>query len=889
MTIMPGYPVADGELCFISTDQQPSSLDACAQLSAEEKLAAEQSLSVFCKPVEFYNILHHRATISAVPLFLPRCFEYRIQARDNKRIQITVFLSWSDEETQNMFPFYVSLARRNPKNEDADYSTVYLLSQIVTIRGSSGADGNRIIKAEFTLCEVNKLAAEANSGSLFLLFFTTEGNSDSSSRVKASLGPSDPTSHESLAEKNCLYGKISFQSIYLAWKNSPNFRWGQRAEIKTTLELLPCVLKYDFVNKGTTIAIQDLWNFGLESTSKSVEIKIFAEEIKAMEKSRNRRNTLPSSSSSRSSLSRVIRLKEGNVTFNYRYYNNKLQRTEVSENFSCPFCLIKWGSYKGLRCHLLASHDFFKFEFSASEDCLAVNVSLNFDIWRFELVGDGVDPKLQTFFLHGKRMTHISPENACFEVVQDVDPPTLANNEDPPALANNADPPALAMDEDPPALAMDEDPPVLAMDEDPPVLAIDADSPVLATDADPPVLATDADPPVLATDADPPVLATDADPPVLATVADPPVLATVADPPVLTTGADPPVLAMDVDPPVLPMDADPPVLAMGANPPVLAVGADPSVLAVGADPPVLAVGADLPVLAVDADLPVLAVDADQPVLAVDADQPVLAVDADPSLLARNADPPVLAMDADPLFSESETPLGDNEFLKKIDGNSATISGDAKSNANIVPNPNPDCVPIISKHGHGTSAGLQIGNTGKLPVEHFDPQNIARLKKRQFYHSHKAQAMCLDEVLSNYDSEDDVDDEVADIEERVKLDLQPLSKEEKQFMFMWNSFIRKQRVRIDSHIRWACKAFSVLHGSELVKSRELTWYWTMFRIKLYNLGLIDGKIITDCSNILEQHVKHNSNPEIPVANINSIHLSPLKNKRSKKITQKVTSL
>ncbi|KAL5069305.1 hypothetical protein RYX36_020192 [Vicia faba] len=886
MTRMPGYPVADGELCnFTITDQQPSSLDACAQLSAEEKLAAEQSLSVFCKPVEFYNILHHRATESAAPLFLPRCFQYRIQARDNKRIRIAVFLSWSDEEIQNMFPFYVSLARRDPNNKDADYSTVYLLSQIVTIRGSSDVDGNRIITAEFKLCEVNKLAAEANSGSLFLLFFTTEGNSVSSSRVKESLGPLDPTSHESLGEKDCLYGKISFQSIYFAWKNSPNFRWGQPAQIKTTLDLLPCVLKYDFVNKGTTIAIQDLWNSEIVSISKSVEIRIIAEEIKAMEKSCNRRNALPSSS--RSSSSRVIRLREGNVTFNYRYYNNKLQRTE--------------GNLNGLRCHLLASHDLFKFEFSASEDCLAVNVSLNFDIWRFELVGDGVDPKLQTFFLHGKRMTQISPENACFEVVQDVDsptlannadPPALANNADPPALANNADPPALALEADPPALAMDEDPPVLAMDEDPPVLAIDVDSPVLAmdvdspilaTDADSPILATDADPTILATDADPPVLATDEDPPVLAMDADSPVLATVADQPVLATVTDPPVLATGADPPVLAMDADPPVLAVGADPPVLAVDADPPVVAVVADPPVLAVDADPPVVAVVADPPVLAVDADQPVLAVDADQPVLAVDADPPLLARNADPPVLAMDADPLFSESETPLGDNEFLKKIDGSSATISGD--ENASIVSNSNPNRVPLISKHDHGTPAGLQIGNTRKLPVEHFDPQNIARLTKRQFYHSHKAQAMSLEEVLSNYDSEDDVDDEVADIEERVKLDLHPLSKEEKQFMLMWNSFIRKQRVRVDSHIRWACKAFSVLHGSEIVKSRELTWYWTMFRIKLYKLGLIDGKIVNDCSNILEQHVKHNSNPEIPVANINSIHFSPLKNKRNKKITQK----
>ncbi|CAL5208996.1 unnamed protein product [Lathyrus oleraceus] len=886
MTRMPGYAVDADELCtFISTDQQPSSLDACAQLSAEEKLVAEQSLSVFCKPVEFYNILHHRTTISSPP-FLPRCFEYRIQARDNNRIQITVLLSWSDEETQNMFPFYVSLARRDPNNEDADnkkYSTVYLLSQIVTIRGSSGVDGNNIIKAEFTLCEVNKLAAEANSGSLFLLFFTTEGNSDSSSRVNASLGPSDPTSHESLAEKNCLYGKISFQSIYLAWKTSPNFRWGQRAEIKTTLDLLPCVLKYDFVNKGTTITIQDLWNSEIESTSKSVEIKIFAEEIEAIEKSRNRRIALPSSSRS---LTRVIRLKEGNVTFNYRYYNNKLQRTEVSENFSCPFCLIKWGSYKGLRCHLLASHDLFKFEFSASEDCLAVNVSLNFDTWKFELVGDGVDPKLQTFFLHGKRMTHISPENACFEVVQDVDSPALANNADPPAIANNADPPVLAMDADPPVLAMDADPPVLANDADPPFLAMDADPPVVA---DSPVLAMDADSPVLAMDANPPVLAMDVNPPVLAMDVNPPVLAMDANSLVLAMDVDPPVLAMDADPPVLAMDADPPVLAMDADPdpPVLATGADPSVLAVDADPLVLAVDADPSVLSGDADPPVLAVDADPPVLAVDADPPVLGVDADPPFLAMDADPSVLAMDANPQFLESETPLGDNGFLKKIDGNSATISGDA--NASILPNPDPDSVPLISKHDHGTPAVLRIGNTGKLPVEHFDPQNIARLKKRQFYHSHKAQPMSLEEVLSNYDSEDEVDDEVADIEERRKLDLHPLSKEEKRFMFMWNSFIRKQRVRVDSHLRWACKAFSVLHGSEIVKSRKLTWYWTMFRIKLYNLGLIDGKIINDCSNILEQHEKHNSNPEIPAANINSIHLSPLKNKRNKKITQKMISL
>ncbi|XP_047314709.1 MLO-like protein 5 isoform X2 [Impatiens glandulifera] len=40
------------------------------------------------------------------------------------------------------------------------------------------------------------------------------------------------------------------------------------------------------------------------------------------------------------------RLRSGNVVFNYRYFNNKLQRTEVTEDFSCPFCLAKCASFK---------------------------------------------------------------------------------------------------------------------------------------------------------------------------------------------------------------------------------------------------------------------------------------------------------------------------------------------------------------------------------------------------------------------------------------------------------------------------------------------------------------------------------------------------------------
>ncbi|WJX13812.1 hypothetical protein P8452_04161 [Trifolium repens] len=886
---MPGFPVAAGEPCnFISTDQQPSPLDASVQLSAEEKVVAEQSLSVYCKPVEFYNFLYHRF-LQRTPSFIPRCLEYRREARREKRTQMTVMLSWNDEETQNVCPLYIGLARRDPNNEDAD---------IYTFRGSSGIDGNYKIRAEFVLLEVNELAAD---GSLFLLFFTTEGNSNSSSRVNASLGPYDPTSHESIAEKICLYEKISFQSIYMAWDSSPNFRWGQRAEIMTTLDLLPCILKYDVLNKGTTIAIQDLRNSEIVSTSKNVQIKIFAEEFRGMEKSVNYTNVrinVPSSSSS--SASSLTRLKEGRVIFYYRYFNNKLQRKEVTEDFSCPFCYLRCASYKGLRCHLLASHDLFKYEFSASEHCLAVNVSWNRDTWRTEIIGDDVDPRLQTFYLRCKRYKHTSPEVACFEEFQGADSPALANNADPPVFAMDVDPPVFAMDADPPVQTMGADPPVLFKGTDPPNLAIDADPPVLTMGADPPVLAKDTDPPNLAIDADPLVLTMDADPPVLAKDTDPPNIAIDADPLVLTMDADPPVLAKDTDPPNLAIDADPPVLTMDADPPILAkdtdppnlaIDADPPVLAIDADPPVLPIDADPPILSIDADPQVLAIDADPPVLVMDADQPVLAIDADPPLLATDADPPILGIDADPpvlgidadppsiatdadqLFLESENPSGDIEFLKKADGNSATISGVA--NENVVSNPDPDCVPPISEHDHVTPAVPQVDNAAKL-----DKQSIAQLQKRKFYHSHKAQAMSLEEVLSDYDSENEVDPEVEDIEERRRLNLHDVSKEEKEFMYMWNSFIRKQRVLVDSHVRWACKAFSILHGTELVKSRELSWHWRMFRLKLYNFGLIDGKVMNDCSIILEQYEKNKSNPESPIANINSILLTPRKSKRKK---------
>ena len=55
-------------------------------------------------------------------------------------------------------------------------------------------------------------------------------------------------------------------------------------------------------------------------------------------------------------------------------------------------------------------------------------------------------------------------------------------------------------------------------------------------------------------------------------------------------------------------------------------------------------------------------------------------------------------------------------------------------------------------------------------------------------------MAPKQVVSDRDSEDEVDDAVANLEDRRMLDdFVDVSKDEKEFMNLWNSFMKKQRI------------------------------------------------------------------------------------------------
>ncbi|KAJ8444347.1 hypothetical protein Cgig2_019905 [Carnegiea gigantea] len=136
-----------------------------------------------------------------------------------------------------------------------------------------------------------------------------------------------------------------------------------------------------------------------------------------------------------------------------------------------------------------------------------------------------------------------------------------------------------------------------------------------------------------------------------------------------------------------------------------------------------------------------------------------------------------------------------------------------------------------------------------------------LQKRQFYHSHRAQPMALDQVLSDKDSEDEVDDDIADLEDRRMLDdFVDVTKDEKHLMHLWNSFVRKQRVLADGHVPWACEAFLQLNGKKLVQSRPLFWCWRLFMVKLWNHGLLDACTMNNCSMILQKFQDEDSSAD-----------------------------
>ncbi|WJZ82520.1 hypothetical protein VitviT2T_002274 [Vitis vinifera] len=625
--------------------------NSCVHFSAEEAVAAEESLLIYCKPVELYNILQCRALQN--PSFLQRCLRYKIQARRKQRLQMTISLSGAIKDgmqAKDLLPVYVLMAKPVSDTEVAagkQHSEVYRLNRACKLSSFTEFEGWRRAEANFILPEMNKLSLDVKAGKLTILL--------------VSCGEARNSFCEANVGGYCLWGKLPMESLYSSLEKSASLTLGNRAEMLSNVDMQSCFLEPCFLEEGSCTTFHTPHDLGTMGSQK-VQVNIVAQKVGAKEKSPYASYTyrnIPTSS-----LSNIIRLRAGNVIFNYRDRSDMPQKIEVTENFSCPFCLMQCASFKGLRYHLCSSHDLFNFDFWVTEEYQAVNVSVKVDILRSEIMADGVDPRLQTFFWcskpHKRRRLKNQVQNANHVFLH----------------------------------------------------FLESGSPNFFSEAHKGFLEKD-----------------------------------------------------------------------------------------------------------------------------DGEKSSMSLPCQKDL--QNARP----------VAESYA-IGKPSAVECIERVASNLNETGVPIAMAQSSVDMECVQSIS--GSPTPpAVLQFPKTRKLSFERSEPRNRTLLQKRQFFHSHRAQPMALDQVLSDRDSEDEVDDDIADFEDRRMLDdFVDVTKDEKQFMHLWNSFVRKQRVLADGHIPWACEAFSKLHGQELVQAPAIFWCWRLFMIKLWNHGLLDARTMNSCNLVLE---------------------------------------
>ncbi|KAG2335181.1 hypothetical protein Bca52824_006361 [Brassica carinata] len=291
-----------------------------------------------------------------------------IKAKHQRRIQMTLSLSDTIDagiQTQTPLPLFVLLAILVSPKPTAECDAVYKFSRACILTGVRGVNGVRQAQAKFLLPDMNKLALEAKSGSLAILFLSFSGGQNSQFGIGSS------NIHSGIFRGNCLWSKIPLESLYSSWQEYPNMDLGQKANSVSLVEMQRCFLQLKSTSEEKCIAIQVPGN-PLTSSSQSpqqIKVTISAEKVGVPTEESPYSysfsfNDIPSSS--------MIRLREGNVVFNYRYYNNKLQKTEVMQYFFCLFPIM----FLGLECHMPSTHDLFNFEFWVNEEYQVVNVSL---------------------------------------------------------------------------------------------------------------------------------------------------------------------------------------------------------------------------------------------------------------------------------------------------------------------------------------------------------------------------------------------------------------------------------------------------------------------------------------------------------------------------------
>ncbi|GAQ81615.1 VEFS-Box of polycomb protein [Klebsormidium nitens] len=138
---------------------------------------------------------------------------------------------------------------------------------------------------------------------------------------------------------------------------------------------------------------------------------------------------------------------------------------------------------------------------------------------------------------------------------------------------------------------------------------------------------------------------------------------------------------------------------------------------------------------------------------------------------------------------------------------------------------------------------------RKPMDH--DRNMESLTKRTFYHSRTGMPMDLDDVLSGLDSEDDLDeDELQHDDKQMLDDFSDVSTEEKFLMHQWNCFARQQRIAADAHMPWASRAFAAVHKGTIGGDPGLRRVFMLMLVKFWNCALISAEDVDDCLKVVD---------------------------------------
>ncbi|XP_071682665.1 polycomb group protein EMF2B isoform X3 [Lolium perenne] len=586
-----------------------------AQLSPDEELTLEECLALYRKPVELYNIIQLRAIKN--PPSLQRCLSYKIDAKRKRRIQISVSISGSTNTelpAHGIFPLYVLFARATSNDPLDGNSPVYRFSRACLLTSFSESGDSDHSKATFSIPDLKSLATSQVSNHNIILISCGQLGQHLSENF--SENHMEYSSRQKLGGQ-CTWGKIPIDLLCSDLDNCVTLSLGRTVQLTPQISMSPGFIEPTFLVDGSCLTFfsQKAYATG----SYELRASIDAQEAGAKDMHLSPYSCYSYDDIPLSSLPHIIRLRTGNVLFNYKHCK-KFLKSEVTEDFSCSFCLVQCGSFKGLEYHLTSSHELFHFEFWVSEDYQAVNVSLKIDTRRAELLTTaGDDRSKRVFFYRSRFKKRCRRLGTTIEKTKHVHPHIME-----PGSPRKTVP-------------------------------VDKGTSVVQT----------------------------------------------------------------------------------------------------------------------------------------------SIDSHPALRCNN---------------------------------------------------------------HLTPAVPLFGKTTKLSIDRADPRN-GLLLEHQFFHSQKAQRMELEEVLADHDSEDEIDNDITDFEDMTRLDgFSNVTKDEKHIMHMWNSFVRRQRVLADGHIRWACDAFSRQHGQELVQNPALRWCWRLVMIKLWKHGLLDARTMNACNKFLDDLESESSCPK-----------------------------